>query len=455
MDFIKTWEMDTEYTKSDIVLYEEKLYCVTFFHKSSSDNPPDKSIVYYCHLKDQVADIIMKGGALRRVTRSISTPKTTRSSIKKQVVKKTRSELEYDKIIKYRQETNKETLKDQILTLNVPIDLKNKIYEIYEQQPSEKMWLENACILLSNKNASIVDSFNSKREKQGLLIDLKEILDENIYGLPTVKERLLGHVAKCLTYGTAGNGRGCVLGLQGIAGVGKTVLLKCLEKGLKLPFFQINCGSISDSSILIGYSKTYKDAMYGMIADIMIRSKCNNPIIYLDEVDKIFDKSNVTGVLIHMLDPEQNMHFQDLYFQNIPIDLSNVTFVLSFNTLENINPILRDRLNIIKIPAPNKNEKFYIVKEKVLPKILDNLGLKMNCKNCDVMLDDQILKEIINLSPDSTGVRSIKHHLELILNDVNMKKIMNREKCITITRETLQYLLLQEKDTPIYEMMYI
>jgi ATP-dependent Lon protease len=211
-----------------------------------------------------------------------------------------------------------------------------------------------------------------------------------------------------------------VICLQGQAGVGKTSFIRNgISKILNRPFKHINMGGICDGDYLIGHESTYVGSKPGMIVNSLIESKVMNPIIFMDEVDKISNSEkgiDVQSVLIHLTDPVQNSDFQDKYFGGLKIDLSKVLFVFSCNDETKISPILRDRLNIIRVKTPSLNEKVIIGKDYLLKEICPNIGFDIN----SVKIEADTVKHIItNYCKDDAGVRGIKKILETLLLKIN------------------------------------
>ena len=159
------------------------------------------------------------------------------------------------------------------------------------------------------------------------------------------------------------------IALEGPPGTGKTSIVRDgIAKALNRPFIQINLGGFKDSSTLLGHDFTYIGSRWGLLVDGLITSKCMNPIIYFDELDKIGDNSlfgsnEITGVLTHLIDSSQNKDFADKYFAGIKIDFSKALFIFSYNDKDKVDNILADRLLVIKTKSYKKNEKIMIAKE--------------------------------------------------------------------------------------------
>jgi ATP-dependent Lon protease len=348
------------------------------------------------------------------------------------------------------------TIEERILLLNVDISTKSFLIDKYESLKNSRdsdytkgiTWLKTVVDLPFNnfyefkikKNDSkknIIDYFNKIRLK----------LDELVYGLDDPKDEILEFLARKITNP---DGKGHILALQGSAGVGKTKILKALGEALEIPFHQINFGGMNDGSILTGHSETYVGSKPGKIVEILTKSKCMNSIIYLDEIDKIAEKKEkeINGILTHILDEQQNDKFQDNYLSNINIDLSKVFFVIAFNDIDKVNPIVLDRMKIIKIKNPSIQDKIIITRDKLIPQI------KRQFNNNLPDINNNLIEYIINNKiTKQDGVRNIKKSFEKIYNKINYFLLLG--KGFEINKEFVDSLLNIEKNDKTYEMMYI
>lgn len=225
-----------------------------------------------------------------------------------------------------------------------------------------------------------------------------------------------------------------------------TRILRGLSKALQLPFHQISFGGLTDPTVLLGHSDTYIGSKFGKIAQIFVESKCENPIIYLDEIDKIADSYKATGmygILTHMLDPEQNSEFADMYLDPVTLDLSKVLFVVSFNNLENIDPIVRNRLKIIEIEPPSIKEKIKILQEHILPELCRETNIDIN----KIVFTEEDMKYLILSKTDSEpGMRKIKQNAESIFQKINTLKYLKNCK----DREQIDHdLIYKNMDIPL------
>lgn len=203
-----------------------------------------------------------------------------------------------------------------------------------------------------------------------------------------------------------------------------TKFVRALGNSLGLPFNQISLGGISDPAILVGHDYTYVSSKPGRIYDALARSKCMNPIIYLDECDKIPEHKAVelNGILTHLLDKEQNMDFKDNYLGDISLDLSKVLFILSFNDPTAIDPVVFNRLKVIKIKENTIKEKVEIVKKFTIKEICENLGLDVQ----KFIITDDTIKNVITKTHKEPGMREITRNFETIFNKINTKMLLEK-----------------------------
>ena len=208
----------------------------------------------------------------------------------------------------------------------------------------------------------------------------------------------------------------------------KRGLSDCLkdDKGVSRPFSMIQMGGDSNGSTLHGHNYTYVGSTWGSIVQIIIDKKCMNPIIFIDEVDKISRTENgkeIVGILTHLLDPAQNDCFQDKYFIGIDLDLSKALFILSYNDVSVIDKILLDRVHRIKFESLSLEDKLIISKTHILPEVYKKMGLEDMIK-----FDDEVLKFIIDEYTSESGVRKLKEILFEIVGEINLDVLKNNDK---------------------------
>ncbi|MBR5153273.1 MAG: AAA family ATPase [Alphaproteobacteria bacterium] len=243
------------------------------------------------------------------------------------------------------------------------------------------------------------------------VIDLKqarEVLDSEHSGMKPVKERILEHIA--VMKKTKGN-QGTILCFVGAPGVGKTSLGKSIAKALGRKYQRISLGGISDEAHFRGHRKTYIGAQTGRIMDALKRCKSNNPVIVLDEIDKMGRdwRGDPESALLEILDPEQNKTFRDHYLE-VDFDLSNVMFIATANSL-NMSNALKDRMEIIEIPGYSMDEKVKIAREHLIKRAARDTGWNTD----DIVISDDAIKHLIQKYTSEQGVRQVQRELTAIL----------------------------------------
>jgi endopeptidase La len=254
--------------------------------------------------------------------------------------------------------------------------------------------------------------------------NVKKVMDDAIYGHEKAKMQLERIICQWIN----GEQDGHCFGFEGPPGVGKTSLAKhglsmCLtdENGVGRPFAMIQIGGDSNGSSLHGHNYTYVGSNWGSIVQILIDKKCMNPIIFIDEVDKISKTEQgreIVGILTHLLDSTQNDCFQDKYFSGVDIDMSKALFILSYNDPESIDKILLDRIHRIKFANLSVEEKIVICKKHILPEICKKMGLVDS-----VEASDEIIKFVIEEYTCEPGVRKLKELWFEIIGEINKSSL--------------------------------
>ena len=267
------------------------------------------------------------------------------------------------------------------------------------------------------------------KEITDYMSEVKTTLDKAVYGHDKAKKQIERIIGQWIN----GEQDGYCFGFEGPPGIGKTSLAKkglsdCLkdDKGVSRPFAMIQMGGDSNGSTLHGHNYTYVGSTWGSIVQILIDKKCMNPIIFIDEVDKISRTENgkeIVGILTHLLDPAQNDCFQDKYFTGIELDLSKALFILSYNDASAIDKILLDRVHRIKFDSLSLEDKLVISKTHILPEVYKKMGLEDMIK-----FDDDVLKFIIDEYTCESGVRKLKEILFEIIGEINLDVLKNNDK---------------------------
>ncbi len=285
-------------------------------------------------------------------------------------------------------------------------------------------------IKISDCNNPLISEWSGyKVDKKNYLKEVRSILDSAVYGHKDAKVQLERIFAQWIN----GEAKGAVLGLQGPPGTGKTSLAKnglskCLKdkSGNPRPFAFLPIGGSVNGSTLVGHNFTYVGSTWGRIADILMVSGCMNPIIFIDEVDKVSHTEHgreIISILTHMTDSTQNDEFEDKFFAGIKIDLSKALIVFSFNDPYLIDPILRDRITIIETHPLSLKEKITIIKDYMFPEICKEVGFN----NDEIILDEQMIKYLIETYTNEAGVRKIKEKIVEIIRDINLNRFHSDE----------------------------
>jgi ATP-dependent Lon protease len=289
-----------------------------------------------------------------------------------------------------------------------------------------KNWIDIFMKIPFNNYCSLPITINDGISQcKDYMINAKNILDNAVYGLNDAKMQLLQFIAQLINNPHA---NGLVLGIKGPMGTGKTTLIKDgISKILNRPFHFIPLAGIRDGTYFEGHSYTYEGSRHGKIVDILIQTKCMNPIIYGDELDKVSSTNlgdEIIGILTHLTDVTQSSQFNDKYFSELNFNLNKVIYIFSYNDENAISPILRDRMYKIETAGYNNEDKLVIAKSHLIPKIIKELNANFNIK-----LSDENIKFIINNYTDNEkGVRNLKRCLETIYNKLNLYNLVNDNK---------------------------
>jgi ATP-dependent Lon protease len=257
------------------------------------------------------------------------------------------------------------------------------------------------------------------------MVEAKKTMDKHIYGMESTKLQIMQIIAQWIVNpSSVGN----VIALQGPMGVGKTSCARnAIAEVLQRPFEFFTLGGASDISNFIGHSYTYEGSLWGRIVDSLMNAKTMNPVMYFDELDKISGTpqgEEIVSMMIHMTDRSQNSQFHDRYFAGVDFDLSQCLFVFSFNDIDKVHPILKDRMTIIHCDGYNEKDKTIILKDYIWPQILEMLSFDKK----DILLKDSAIKFIIQeFSKEEQGVRTLIRTVESMMTRLNMLRVANDE----------------------------
>ena len=342
------------------------------------------------------------------------------------------------KIIKELREINKITRIEKpyrltLLESDIPVNFKSaamkKISSIRHMEPGSgeyykiKNWVDTFMRIPFNKYENLPISISDGVEMcHDFMEKSQKTLDEAVYGLNDAKMQIMQMLGQLITNPDS---IGSAIAIHGPPGTGKTSMVKeGISKILNRPFAFIALGGATDSSFLEGHGYTYEGSTWGKIVQILIDSKCMNPVIYFDELDKISDTpkgEEIAGILTHLTDTSQNTQFHDKYFTEIDFDLSKCLFIFSYNDESKVNPILKDRMYRIQTKGYNQKQKTAISNNYLLPKIREQVKFAA----ADIIIPDQTLHYVIeNYCNKEDGVRNLKRCLEIIYTKLNLYRLM-------------------------------
>ena len=329
-------------------------------------------------------------------------------------------------------------------------------YKIYASDSLEQLKQKTLQYRLLNDMENIYyDLVDEKtkinNEKHHYMEKVDNILDDAVYGHKESKREIKRLVAQWMS----GKMEGVILGFHGPPGVGKTCfakkgIAKCLfdTDGNSRPFCIFQLGGATDGSILEGHSYTYVGAKPGRLVEFLQETKCMNPIIYFDELDKISETEKgkeIIDILVHLTDKSQNSTLYDKYFSGIDLDFSKCIIIFSYNDASKVNRILRDRITEIKINPLKKNEKLYITKNFTFKEISEKINF-----NC--VMDDELIEYIIDTYTFEAGVRKLNEKFYQIFREINLRVLENPNYNFEINKELIDEILTRHYKMKHYQI---
>lgn len=394
-------------------------YLLTNFKMLISSMSKTKLITIY----DTLKHILEKGGNLHYSTQLLSVTGKTVSQLRTQLV----------------------TVMEELLHINSIKDtIKKEI--IYHYSYDKVSHTNSNMYSLNTVVNSITDKINNIHTFMKTMV---KTLDDSVYGHSQAKRQIERIIGQWIN----GDSTGYCFGFEGPPGVGKTSLAKkgianCLkdEHGVSRPFAFIAMGGSTNSSTLDGHNYTYVGSTWGRIVDILMDTKIMNPIIFIDELDKVSKTENgkeIIGILTHLIDQTQNDSFQDKYFNGINLNLSKALFIFSYNDAELIDKILLDRIHRIKFKHLTLDDKIIIMRNFILPELYKKMGL------IDMIeISDFTIEYIINNYTSEPGVRKLKEIMFEIIGEINLSLLKNESVDaaipIRITTDDIRHKYLKE-----------
>jgi ATP-dependent Lon protease len=317
---------------------------------------------------------------------------------------------------------------DGLLKIPFGVYIKEQIFQKFKQiqtQSNLELCHNEIKDKLNPEFKEVLCEFDN--DKLEYMNNVRNTLDSCVHGHTMAKN----HIERLIGQWIHGKTKGSVFGFQGPPGTGKTTLAKngfakCLldSQGNSRPIAFLPIGGSSGSSFLEGHGYTYMGSTWGRIVDILMEQKCMNPIIYIDELDKISMSEKgqeIIGILIHLTDPAQNNEFNDKYFSGIKFDLSQAIIIFSYNDSSKVDKILKDRITEIHMSSLSRKDKLIITNKFIIPEIMSDVGFSTN----DIQYDESIINYLIDTHTNEAGVRKLKELLFTILREINIKYIKN------------------------------
>lgn len=325
--------------------------------------------------------------------------------------------------------------KEQVSKLKASKEVKEKINREIDRFKNAAGMQAEAGVIRSYIETLLSLPWDKVSRDNKNLAKAKKILEEDHYGLEKVKERIMEFLAvRTLTK----KGESPILCLAGPPGTGKTSIVRSVARALDKEYVRMSLGGVRDEAEIRGHRRTYIGAMPGRIANGLIQAGVKNPLMLLDEIDKVSSdyKGDTSSALLEVLDSEQNRKFRDHYVE-IPLDLSEVLFIATANDLQTIPRPLLDRMEVIEISSYTQNEKEHIAREHLIPKQIKAHGLKEN----QLLISDEALREVIAGYTKEAGVRSLERKLGEICRKTARKILEDKEETISVNVDNLESFL--------------
>lgn len=330
-------------------------------------------------------------------------------------------------------------LKKQVKALKADKEVKDRILKEISRYQNMPAGSQDANVLRGYLETVLELPWNKMTKERIDLAHAKEVLEADHYGLEQVKERILEYLAvRILTK----KGSSPILCLVGPPGTGKTSIARSIASALGRKYVRISLGGVRDEAEIRGHRKTYVGAMPGRIVEGVKQAGVSNPLMLLDEIDKVSSdyKGDTSSALLEVLDSEQNVHFRDHYIE-IPINLSEVMFIATANTVQTIPGPLLDRMEIIEVSSYTENEKFHIGKNYLVPKQMEKNGLSKE----RLQITNTALEKMIHNYTREAGVRNLERRIGDICRKAARELLEQNKASVRVTEKNLEKYLGREK----------
>lgn len=328
---------------------------------------------------------------------------------------------------------------EQLAEKKVPDSIADKIKNEINRLKSFGSNHSESAVLQNYIETMLAMPWSKNKKENGDLKKAEKVLEQDHYGMKEIKERVLEYLA---VRKLAGKGNSPILCLVGAPGTGKTSIGKSIARALDKKYVRISLGGVHDEAEIRGHRKTYVGAMPGRIAVALKQAGVKNPVMLLDEIDKVGEnhRGDPYSALLEVLDSEQNKKFRDHYLEE-SLDLSEVMFVATANTLQGIPKPLLDRMEIIEVSGYTENEKFHIVKEYLFPKQRKKHGLKES----QITVSDHAIEKMISCYTKEAGVRDLERRIADICRKCAKEILVDDKTRVKVTASNIEKFLGKEK----------
>ncbi len=328
-------------------------------------------------------------------------------------------------------QSESEELYDQIMSKGFPKDVENKLLKELVKFNKSPFGSPEASVLRTYIETCLEIPFGKYSKDETSVANARKILDRDHYGLEKIKERILEFIAVKELNPDIKNQIICLVGPPG---VGKTSLCASVAKALKRKYVRVSLGGVRDEAEIRGHRKTYVAAMPGRIINALCEAKASNPLMVLDEIDKMSSdmRGDPASAMLEVLDSEQNKRFRD-HFVEMDVDLSRCMFIATANSLDSIPTPLIDRMEIIELSSYTKNEKLNIAKNHLIPKQLKLHGMSKRI----FKITDEAIMGVIDSYTSEAGVRNLERELASLMRKASKEIIEKGVKSVTVTYDSL------------------
>jgi ATP-dependent Lon protease len=325
-----------------------------------------------------------------------------------------------------------EEYREKVLELELPEDVEKKISKELDRLLKMPFGSAEGSVIRTYLDWLIELPWDIKTKEVLNLERARKILEEDHYGLKKVKERIVEYLA---VRKLKNNLKGPILCLAGPPGVGKTSVAKSIARALNRKYVRMSLGGVKDESEIRGHRRTYVGAMPGRIVSALKQANSKNPLVLLDEIDKMSSdfRGDPASAMLEVLDSEQNFSFRDHYLE-IPFDLSDVMFITTANSIDPIPRPLLDRMEVITISSYTEEEKLNIATKYIVSKQLTAHGLKRS----NVRIDESVIRDVINYYTRESGVRNLEREIASLFRKAAVNLISQNKKSVKVTKKNLR-----------------